>query len=188
MRIIQWASIAVLAACGLSACDNGANTGPGAAASAVAVPPSVGAGEILFAAGTVEPDVRTAGLQLDSGPASWVMSGVIEMTARSPGGLTSGFSFPLPAEFEQGASGQTVTIEIASRIAGGGTFAVAYSTNEVGNSGWQDMTATSEYTIQSVQYNVPALRNGSGDFLGIAPDPLATGQAVEIAWIKLSIN
>lgn len=82
------------------------------------------------------------------------------------GGTTSGLVFALPEDIEAAVSGQTVTIAVVTR---GGPFRLAYSTNDVGNSGWLQGDASEDWAITEFTYDVPAMSNGRGDFIGILP-------------------
>ena len=107
----------------------------------------------------------------------------------SSGGRTGGVYFDLPAGYEQKFSGRTVRIDVlASAEAGSGDFQMAYSTNDVGNSRWQPLKAPKgAFDIASFTYEVPALKNGNGDFIGILPDPDGTGNVLAIRAISLKI-
>lgn len=84
-------------------------------------------------------------------------------------GSTGGYSICLPDEVEAAASGHHVVIRIIARAAGNNKsrFAAAYSTNEVGNSGWGWFDAGAEWSVHAMEYDVPVMKNGNGDFIGI---------------------
>ncbi|AKH37028.1 MULTISPECIES: hypothetical protein [Nitrosomonas] len=88
------------------------------------------------------------------------------------GGPTGGYSVRLPDHVEAAASGHHVTVHVIARASGSDRshFAVAYSTNEVGNSGWRKFTAGPEWSIHTMEYDVPVMKDGRGDFVGILPD------------------
>jgi hypothetical protein len=104
-------------------------------------------------------------------------------------GCTEGYSIRLPDPLEAKASGQRVGIKIAARGEGGrrSRFAVAYSTNEVGNSGWLWFTATSDWSIYTMEYNVPAMRDGNGDFIGLLPDQEGS-PGTEFSYLSVAIQ
>lgn len=87
-------------------------------------------------------------------------------------GPTNGYSIRLPDSVETAASGHHVTVHVIARASGSDRshFAVAYSTNEVGNSGWRKFTAGPEWSIHTMEYDVPVMKEGRGDFVGILPD------------------
>lgn len=96
----------------------------------------------------------------------------------------------LPDEFERAASGQTVRVTItAKRVADAPnqSFAVAYSTSDVGNSGWRRFVLTDRLERHSFVYDVPEMKEGHSDFIGILPDPEGAGGAVQIADIAAEV-
>lgn len=64
---------------------------------------------------------------------------------------------------------------------------MAYSTNDLGNSGWRGLTLTPEPAEHEFDYAVPPLVRGNGDYVGIDPDPEGTGQAVTIHAIRVDV-
>jgi len=88
------------------------------------------------------------------------------------GGITGGYSIRLPDAVEAQASGHPVTVKVAARAIEGSQsrFALAYSTNEVGNSGWRWFDATPDWSVHAMEWDVPVMRKGNGDFIGILPD------------------
>ena len=71
--------------------------------------------------------------------------------------------------------------------ASGGIAAAAYSTNDLGNSGWRLFELTPEPKTHAFDYTLPPLVNGNGDYIGIDPDPEGAGHAVVIHDIHLEI-
>ncbi|MDV6344292.1 hypothetical protein [Nitrosomonas sp. Is37] len=88
------------------------------------------------------------------------------------GGITGGYSIRLPDEIEATASGHHITVSIIARASGSdqSRFAVAYSTNEVGNSGWRRFTGGAEWAVYTMEFDVGVMKEGRGDFVGILPD------------------
>lgn len=86
-------------------------------------------------------------------------------------GVTGGYSILLSDEVEAAASGQHITVRVIARASGSvqSRFAVAYSTNEVGNSGWRWFNAYKTWAVYTMEYDVPTMKNGNGDFVGILP-------------------
>jgi hypothetical protein len=83
------------------------------------------------------------------------------------GGSTGGVGVRLPDDFERDASGNQVRITVrASSADPGALLGVAYSTADVGNSGWQAFNLTPEPADFTFDYIVPAMQVGNGDFLG----------------------
>ncbi|WP_442754303.1 hypothetical protein ACNHKD_15100 [Methylocystis sp. JAN1] len=87
-------------------------------------------------------------------------------------GNTGGYSIRLPDAVEAQASGRHIVVKIVARAANAdkARFALAYSTNEVGNSGWVWFDATAQWAIHTMRWDVPTMRDGNGDFLGVLPD------------------
>jgi hypothetical protein len=87
-------------------------------------------------------------------------------------GATEGYGIRLPDTIEAAASGRRVSVNVVARAAGGAQsrFALAYSTNDVGNSGWRWQDAGPEWSVFTMEYDVPVMKNGNGDFVGILPD------------------
>lgn len=82
------------------------------------------------------------------------------------GGQTGGVAVRLPDSFENQASGAQIRVTVRALSSDdGAVMGVAYSTNEVGNSGWQRFALTSEPTNYVFGYVVPPKQSGLGDFL-----------------------
>ena len=97
------------------------------------------------------------------------------------GGETSGVAFILTGEDEAAASRSRTTVSIVARALNGGTsdMKVSYSTNDVGNSGWQTFSLGADYDIYTFEYVVPTMQTADGDYLGILPATAEPG--IEIA-------
>jgi hypothetical protein len=99
-----------------------------------------------------------------------------------------GIYLQLPEAIENAMSGGEVKVTVLARKPTGSTsasFAVVYSTNEVGNSGWRRFALTSELQPYSFTYQVGKMRTGSGDFIGFLPSPVDGNGAVQIASIAV---
>lgn len=93
------------------------------------------------------------------------------------GGQTGGYSLRLPDSFEKAASGHGIRIRVVARAAeksAAARLAVAYSTNEVGNSGWHWFDITAQWSVIEMTYSVPPMKDGNGDFIGLLPGPPGT--------------
>lgn len=83
------------------------------------------------------------------------------------GGSTGAVGIRLPDSFEAEASGKIVSVTVrASSADENALIGIAYSTADVGNSGWQAFPLTSEPTDYTFTYDVPVLQAGNGDYLG----------------------
>jgi hypothetical protein len=105
-------------------------------------------------------------------------------TAAPSGGRTGGFSIRVPDSLEAAASGKRIRVTVSARAAEGeqAEFSLAYSTNEVGNSGWRKFKASSQFETKSFEYDVPTMKKGYGDYVGILPVP---GPGVELETLKV---
>ncbi|MBF9045513.1 LysM peptidoglycan-binding domain-containing protein [Rhodobacterales bacterium LSUCC0031] len=102
-------------------------------------------------------------------------------------GTTGGAFLRLGEGFEGEAAGKTIRVTVTLSGPAGGAVAVAYSTNDLGNSGWRGITLTPEPAEHEFDYAVPPLVRGNGDFIGIDPDPEGTGQAVTVHAIRVDV-
>ena len=119
--------------------------------------------------------------RMDSGAK---ISGAPEQVA--PGGRP-GIFVALGKKFEEAASGDTVKVTVTIEAENPGLFSAAYSTADVGNSGWQSMQVRKGENSLSFNYAVPKLKKGNDDYVGVLPDPEATGQIITITAIKVEI-
>lgn len=106
----------------------------------------------------------------------------------SSGGFTQGYSVRLPDEIERAASGRNIVVRWLARSpeAPQARVACAYSTCEVGNSGWRWKGFDAEWSLQSFTFKVAPMVKGNGDFVGFLP--AAPGEpAIEIAGFAIDI-
>jgi len=99
------------------------------------------------------------------------------------GARTSGFFLGLPTNYETQFSGSLVRVSVHAKRLGFGGMKVAYSTAEVGNSGWKIFKLTPKIEVYSFEYQVPELLNGRDDFIGILP----TAGPIQITSIEVKI-
>lgn len=87
-------------------------------------------------------------------------------------GLTEGFSIRVPETFEREASAKKVRVQVLARSAGHEStrMAIAYSTNDVGNSRWRWREVKPTWSLCKMDWKVPQMKKGHGDFIGILPD------------------
>jgi hypothetical protein len=92
--------------------------------------------------------------------------------AATPGGLTGGFTIRVPDAFEHEVSERRVRVQVLARALGGGStrMAVAYSTADVGNSGWRWFDVANHWAVYELVWDVPKMVNGNGDYVGLLPD------------------
>ncbi|HBZ29964.1 MAG TPA: hypothetical protein DEO56_05135 [Nitrosomonas nitrosa] len=119
--------------------------------------------------------------------------GYITLSNGNPGavsaGATGGYSIRLPDSIEAAASGHHITLSVVARASGGdqSRFAVAYSTNEVGNSGWRWFDTRAEWSVYTMEYDVPVMKEGRGDFVGILPDSVGN-PGTEFCYLSITIS
>ena len=102
----------------------------------------------------------------------------------SSGGRTGAIYLQVPEAFETSASASTIEMSVDLIAEADGVVAIAYSTSEVGNSGWKTLPVTAGENTVTMTYAVPAMKNGNGDYFGIQPDPEATGQSITVTSIS----
>lgn len=119
------------------------------------------------------------------------LDGAVRISGHVPGlystGTTGGAFIRLDDEFEADAAANVVRVSVTLSGPEGARAALAYSTNDLGNSGWQSFILTAAPTTHSFDYAVPPLAHGNGDFLGIDPDPDGAGHALQVHAILLEI-
>jgi len=88
----------------------------------------------------------------------------------SSAGTTDGYYVEIPEEIALEYGGRTVEITIWARQDTANAFAVAYSTADVGNSGWRSFFPTSNWQSFRFTYEVPEPSGGGSDYLGLLGD------------------
>lgn len=87
--------------------------------------------------------------------------------------------------------GQRVVVEIFAKqgpTTPTSSFALAYSTNSIGNSGWSSFTAQSSWEKHSFEYDVPVGNNTSTDYIIINPDITGNGGELRIDAVSVYIK
>lgn len=111
-------------------------------------------------------------------------------TAARSSGRTDGFSLQVPDEVEAMASGQSIRLRIVARAQPGAEsarLAVAYSTNDVGNSGWRWFELRPDWSVYEMLYKVPEMKTGGGDFIGLLPGG-TTASGVDIRFLAVFVQ
>lgn len=88
-------------------------------------------------------------------------------------------------------AGQRVSVSVIAKQADtdpSSEFAVAYSTNDVGNSGFQTFTPTADYKKFTFEYDVPLPNAGGTDYLIINADTSASGKGIVVDDIQIVIK
>ena len=86
------------------------------------------------------------------------------------GGTTDGYYVEIPTEIALEYGGRTVEVTVWAKQDTADAFAVAYSTADVGNSGWQSFFPTSNWQPYRFTYEVPEPSGGGSDYLGLLGD------------------
>lgn len=135
----------------------------------------------LFSANaqSLKPNKGTAVLQMKNG--TEVKSQFV--TVPSSGGKTGGAFIEIDSKIEKIVSGKNVTIEIEVSSVGNKLFhqfAVAYSTNAIGNSGWRKFPIIRGKNKYRFEYLVPKDPNAGKkyDYVGILSDFSGIGTTI----------
>ena len=204
MNIRIFSGVAIAAAMTLSACGQQTAKTPAPAAEAPVVEAPVKAPEVVAETSTLATFLSgdaAASFDLADAPAAMRKAKDVVLTRARTGvtidpildeptsGNRTGAAFvELSEDMEKMFSGKKVRLSILARapsLVGDAKtpVAMAYSTNEVGNSGWIDREVGADWTVINMNYKVDPLVKGQGDFIGVWPKTAA----VEVAAVKVSI-
>lgn len=106
-------------------------------------------------------------------------------------GTTNAHYLAFDASQEQSLSGKPVRISVSAKQPAENaarSFAIAYSTNDTGNSGWRSFRPTSEWEDYTFTFTVPKLNKGNGDYLGVAGDFYGTNKVTLIRSLKIEVQ
>ena len=101
--------------------------------------------------------------------------------SRVSGGRTSGAYIEISGDAEQALAGRLIEIVLVARSAEGSALEAAYSTNDVGNSGWIALTLNPSFTTAAFTYRTQPMNAGGNDYLGF----IAQNGPVDIAAIAV---
>ena len=105
-------------------------------------------------------------------------------------GSTTGSSIAIPEEIALQFGGKRIRVTIYAKqptTNAADEFAVAYSTSEVGNSGWQKFSPGTSWAPYTFIYDVPAPAAGGADYLGVWADTSHNGLSVLIDNVVIEI-
>ena len=104
--------------------------------------------------------------------------------------LEGGIKLFTGEDFEKIASGNALSVEVEAWSRGDEalSFALRYSTNEVGNSGWQEFVATSQPQVFKFSYSVKSLVSGHNDILFVKPLLNADDDELVLGRITLTVG
>lgn len=159
MALVRSTLSVFLVAAALSAC-NQAESPPAAEAPTITEWATIPEADLRVAEGISYRTTEVGGVTVAE------ISGVPEEALSS--GFTGGVGVTLPGDLEARASGHQVrvTVRAASAAEPGAMLGAAYSTSEVGNSGWQQFAVTTTPAEYSFVYDVAPMVNGYGDYVG----------------------
>lgn len=108
--------------------------------------------------------------------------------SRPNGAIANAVTIQLPDEWEASASGNRIRVTLKARASAPTTFAVGYSSENVGNSGWRTFEADETYNVFRFRYRVRDMTEANGDFIGILANTTGTDSTLEIAYIDFEIE
>ena len=124
----------------------------------------------------------------DNGDNTITLSGSATERDR-PSGRTDGAAFVVGPEYESRIGGNRVKVSVLAKGAPGAEMNVAYSTDEVGNSGWRTFPLTSDFETYTFKMKVDEPLAPGNDYIGIVPvngDVTVSAVGVDIIgpWVK----
>ncbi|MEQ9315712.1 MAG: hypothetical protein RLN72_07655 [Henriciella sp.] len=185
MRLAILGSLLVLAACGPAGFGVGGNSDDAAQPTAAPMPADGFEADIAI----IPSEQVVAEMSIPEGlsvvsneDGSITISGEGKVGAAS--GATTGAAFVIDGDEEARIGGNMVVVRILAKGAEGTTMHVAYSTNDVGNSGWQAFPLTGSFEEYSFKMGVARVNKGGNDYLGFVPK----GGDVAIAAVGIDIT
>ncbi|MBU1173850.1 MAG: LysM peptidoglycan-binding domain-containing protein [Alphaproteobacteria bacterium] len=153
------------------------------ASEVVAAPIPAGLVDLVQSATPIVPDGFSAASLPEGG------YGLAGHVARPTAGKQTGaIAFLVPEAIETELGGHAIRVTLVGKASPkNGPFQVAYSTNDVGTSGWKKLRFDRETSSASFTYDVKPVKDGKGDYFGIQPDPANSGQALDIKAIVIEI-
>ena len=133
---------------------------------------------------TPEGNTASAGTGKDGAPTVIISS---RLQQPSAGGTTGGAYFALDPAASQALSGHAVAIRITARAAAANPtsrFALAFSGNGLGDSGWVTFVPTADFETYALRVALPAAV-GPSDYVGIWADVFGLGKALEVSKVEI---
>lgn len=112
------------------------------------------------------------GIFVSENAGGWIQITETSASTRNSGGATTGVQIPIDGVLAAGFSERRIriSVEVMKNTSGSQNFAMAYSTNDVGNSGIQEFTANDEWSWYDFYYDCPKKTTDSTDWIGIWTD------------------
>ena len=129
-------------------------------------------------------NTAAAGTGKDGSPTVIISSSLQQPSA---GGTTGGAYFALDPAASQALSGHTVAIRITARAAAANPtsrFALAFSGNGLGDSGWITFVPTADFETYALRVALPAAV-GPSDYVGVWADVFGLGKALEVSKVEI---
>lgn len=113
-------------------------------------------------------------------------------SAPASSGVTGSIALEIPSNIAVNRlADTTIIVSVTAKQPTSGAssqFAIAYSTNDAGNSGWHTFTPTTTWQEYSFEYTVPTPNTGGTDWLGIWGDTSGTGNGVLIDNVAIYVK
>jgi hypothetical protein len=114
---------------------------------------------------------------------------VIASTQQTPtaAGTTGGAYFAIDPATSQALSGHVVSIRVTARApqtSPSSRFAIAFSGNGLGDSGWITFVPTTDFKTYDLRVGLPAAV-GPTDYVGIWADVYGLGKALEVSKVEI---
>lgn len=110
------------------------------------------------------------------------------LNAPKSAGKTQGayVMIPNPQAMEQSGKTVQVTLEAAkAKENGAAEFAVAFSTADVGNSGWKKFTPTENFAPYTFEYKVRKCKKCNENFIGVWADTKGAGKGILVKSVSV---
>jgi hypothetical protein len=127
----------------------------------------------------------------DSFSGAFAMTTTSTVSSPSSAGLGRTSYLAIPEDLALRFAGQTVTVSLYAKAIPGNeslSFSIAYSTSEVGNSGFTSFVPTSSFSKYEIDYLVPLPDVGGLDYIIISPDDAGSGKGIIIDNVQCAIK
>jgi hypothetical protein len=149
--------------------------------------PGAETGHLIFSGKATELASPTGNLvQQDrsDGSVTWIRSSIKQA---GPAGSTDGASIEIKQPLATNLAGKRIRVTISARAPDSGSpvpFAAAYSSANVGTSGWIVFTPTKEFDDYAFEYQVPATV-GTAQYVGVWSDISGRGAPLAVRTISI---
>lgn len=105
-------------------------------------------------------------------------------------GTTGAVYIRVPKNVEEKVAGKKIKVSVVAKSAASSpvTFGLAYSTAQVGNSGWKKFTSTDDFKVYSLEYEIPPMdKEANYDYIGVWGDCSGKGEGVLVKSVSINI-